>query len=638
MYFSLFQSLILILIPLTTHARNAGILYEVWHTRAADAMRTVHDKGGVQLTTELVIQSNASLTLDDVYGPYGINADIYNVQPQLGFYCLYRARPGDVPNPPLRDCENITAVAFAHAQMLSEAGFDYVAVDVTNWPHFNYTTDRGGHTDVSVIRPTEVLLEEWATLRAQGHETPAITPWVCSPKNSSTWQYYLHYVYNNPKYQTLLYRRPGSDKLAFFIPATSDCMDADVRSQIESNGGRDNIETIPMWALFKPSTYAEGVWGFFSPCISTDGSYTTSMVGVGPCGQPETRDARGSVVEVTASGGYMVSQAALPFASPGHLRGLTLARLFERVLALGAADLFVSSFNEHIGGRQAPASQANIAFNMGLPTDPQRRSVWVDTYASEFSRDIEPTVEGGGRLWEVARACVRLYKENKTCAGLETTNPCCTRTDKEIFNNIWSLRSPQTNDLVMQVSAHRREYEIHRNSVTLDAKERAIRAEERSFDGSPSTAGSDPTASRSLEFILTSNATERALLITRGGYTELCSPIPNPSAFCVDSHIQDGRPGPFMVYNSADVGLPVVALHRCRDHITRARFVSTDPACEGGAHEAVLGFGARRPGLEMLRALRRCLVKDSLSLRTHALDLPCDVPDPSAPLILAYVR
>ena len=37
--------------------RDAGILYEVWHTRAAQAMARVKAEGGLQLTIELVIQS-----------------------------------------------------------------------------------------------------------------------------------------------------------------------------------------------------------------------------------------------------------------------------------------------------------------------------------------------------------------------------------------------------------------------------------------------------------------------------------------------------------------------------------------------------------------------------------------------------
>ena len=39
------------------------------------------------------------------------------------------------------------------------------------------------------------------------------------------------------------------------------------------------------------------------------------------------------------------------------------------------------------GGRQASSyPNAITAINMGLPYDAQNRTVWVDTYASEFSR------------------------------------------------------------------------------------------------------------------------------------------------------------------------------------------------------------------------------------------------------------
>ena len=51
-----------------------------------------------------------------------------------------------------------------------------------------------------------------------------------------------------------------------------------------------------------------------------------------------------------------------------------------QVLATSAPHLFMSSFNEFIGGRQAPSTKANTGINMGLPYDAQNASVWVDTY------------------------------------------------------------------------------------------------------------------------------------------------------------------------------------------------------------------------------------------------------------------
>lgn len=128
---------------------DVGILYEVWHSSAATAMAKLKAAGAPLLTVEQVLQSAGALSLDDVYVKHGLNGDIYGATPvELGFYCLYRARAGD-PSPPLPDCANTTGVTTRHAAMLTGAGFDYVAVDVTNWP----TADVNGPTGEAAAFP-----------------------------------------------------------------------------------------------------------------------------------------------------------------------------------------------------------------------------------------------------------------------------------------------------------------------------------------------------------------------------------------------------------------------------------------------------------------------------------------------------
>ena len=569
-------------------SRDAGILYEVWHARAAAAMAAVARAGGPQLTTELVIRSNGSKTLDDVYGPFGISGDIWGAQPQLGYYCLWRARPGDpAPSPQLEDCGSISYTAERHAAMLLSAGFDYVAVDVTNWP---MAGDPAGVNDVSVIRPTQVLFEEWFALRQRGIPTPKIAVWPCAPEGGTTWKWMLANLYNNASYADLVYVQDG--KQVVFVPyGVSSCWSESETALIRANGGRNNVATIPMWALFGEAAHKAGAYSFFSPCRDANGGYTTSMIGenVGPCNQFSTfENGTDSVIEISASGGYMTSQCALPFAAPGHLRGLTFARLMEKVLAQSPPHLFTSSFNEMIGGRQASAYRANTAINMGLPNDPQSASVWVDSYAAEFSRDIEPTVEGGNRTFLVASSCVAMYKAGAVCDAAHASELCCTRQDKEVYGNVWSLAR---------------------------------------------TDGSD--------FLLTDQLGERDALVRGGAWIELCNPIAGPSAFCVDPAIKDGRAGPFMVFNSSSVEdfvnggtIPTSQLFRC--YTGSQHFFSTDPACEGATTERTLGWIQKRQGNEMLRALHRCRVAGSTGARIHALDLACDQTDLGAPL--GYVR
>lgn len=132
-------------------------------------------------------------------------------------------------------------------------------------------------------RPFEVLFEEWYLLRKQGVATPAIAAWQCIPSGGSLWQNVLD-VYNNASYTDLVYTYNG--KQVFFVPENSDPA---LVTAVESNGGRNNVVVVTMWAQFAPSLFSQGEWAFFSPCTD-GGQYTTNVVGAGitPCGQDIT--------------------------------------------------------------------------------------------------------------------------------------------------------------------------------------------------------------------------------------------------------------------------------------------------------------------------------------------------------------
>lgn len=593
-------------------ARTVGILYNVNFIQGAQAQATVKALGGEPLTTELVLRSNGRLTLSDVYAKYGLTSPsllsaIYGVQPTLGFYCSYARRPLDPLPPPAPDCPNATGVFRAHAAALVAAGVDYIVMDLTNWPEFdNSTYDANGTTtrgsllvDATVVRPFELLFETWAALRAEGLPTPRVAAWPCAPSPSrvaapvAMWQYLLDAFYNNPAYSELIHTNAAGQKVFFMCPKPgtkgAQCFGNDTLALVESNGGRHDVAVTRMWAQMGEPEYAAGVWGFFSPCTA-NGSFTSSVVGAGPCAQFVTGGPGGAPAEVTAGTGWMLAPSGLPYAQPGHLRGLTLARQFEAVLATGAPDLLVSSFNEHQGGRVDWSGMPGpkIAFNMGLPADPQRDLVWVDAYAADFNRNLEPTVEGGGRVWEVLTACLALYRANRTCEGAANDDTCCTRADKEVFAAVWSLALGPDADRLLTAS------EAERNSFLA------------------------------------------------AGWREACATVSHPSTFCVDTADPDGRDGPFIVYNQAGVSQlgPTAPLTRCVDPASGAHSFTTSPGGCGplGADDGVLGHVATVRGGEMLRALRRCRVAGgggNASARLHALDLPCDSPDGD---VLGYVR
>ena len=333
-----------------------------------------------------------------------------------------------------------------------------------------------------------------------------------------------------------------------------------------------------------------------SPPAQARACPTTSMVDVPDCDQQASTDASpinstysNPQYEISASSSYMMAQSALPFASPGHMRGLTMQRLFKKVLDVGAPHLFMSSFNELIGGRQQSAYKANTAINMGLPNDAQNRTVWVDSYALEFSRDMEPTVEGGDRVWRVATSCVNMYKAGRKCTDADAAAElCCTTADKQVFANVWSFSRDDGGD-----------------------------------------------------YTWTSNSSEAAsLAANRTHWKENCNPVPGSAVFCTDTGLVDARQGPFMLYSVPVDDNPTRPLFRCWSDqgAVMGHFLSIDKECEGrGTLQRTLGHVAVSRGGEMLRGLWRCKSRgQSAIMITHSLDLPCDTPNDPTPL--GFVR
>jgi len=610
--------------------RTVGILYNVNFIQAAQLQAQVSALGAAPLTTELVLRSDGALSLGDVYGrglPLNISSSraaivdqIYGAQPALGFYCLYTRRDGDPLPAPAPDCPNATGVARAHAAALVSAGVDFVVLDATNWPEFDNATygpaspvGRGSLlVDATLVRPIEVLLDAWAALRAEGAPTPRVAAWPCAPSPArvprarAMWAHFLEAIYNEPRYAGLVQTDAAGKKMFFMSPKPgakgAQCFGADTLALVEANGGRHDVAVTQMWAQIAPAAFAAGVWGFFSPCTD-GGNSTTSVVDAPPCAQLATRGAGGAPVEMTASTGWMLGASGLPHAAPGHLRGLTLARQFEAALAAGAPALLVSSFNEHTGGRvelsAGGAAQPLVAFNMGLPRDAQRGLVWVDAYAAEFTRNLEPTVEGGGRVWDVLVACVALYRRGATCASAPPADACCSRADKEVFRSVWSLALP----------------------------------------------GGGGGGAPARDHMLAGSRAERDARLA-AGWAEVCAPLGRPSVFCVDHGVADGRDGPFIVFSDAGASPlgPTRPLMRCVDAATGAHSFTTAPggcAAGGAADDALLGHVATVRGGEMLRALRRCRAApgagNASAARFHALDLPCDAPDGGGE-VLGFVR
>jgi hypothetical protein len=182
----------------------------------------------------------------------------------------------------------------------------------------------------------EIIFEEFSKLRARGVITPEVAAWCPIPKNSNVWQWYLNTLYNNPSYSEIVMKDHSTGKKVFFIvqsPIDNLKPDEKILQDIEWNGGRNDTVVVRMWALFDPSLYKQGVWGFFSPCTDSTTNYTTSILGRN-CTQLMTTNSpigkHGTAM--SASPSYQLNFGSIPFGAPGKLFGLTMKKLFANII------------------------------------------------------------------------------------------------------------------------------------------------------------------------------------------------------------------------------------------------------------------------------------------------------------------
>ena len=246
-------------------------------------------------------------------------------------------------------------------------------------------------------------------------------------------------------------------------------------------------------------------------------------------------------------------------------RRLTLKKTFERAFSMHPDLLLLNEWNEHIAipsGRDERAMPGDPidpeAFNMGLEGDtidpgddpksvPDGRSPFVDLYAMDYARDMEPTVENGGQVYDVLRSCMRVYRRGGTSSCSDPNERCCNLGENDHYRNVFSLKS----------------------------------------------VGGD--------YLVTASRGEKAALLASGAWSEIQNRYGGSSDFPQGTSSVDKLSGPFIVDTSP--GPNRVELYRCRaaDH-----FLSLDRNCEHYGNDGPIGFIAERPEGAYLRPLLRC--------------------------------
>ena len=388
---------------------RVGIMYEGWHAPACQALLVNTITSPISI--EQVIRNMSTLTVEEAEDQYNGQsfAFTYHTIPENGPYCIYKKRPNETEGY-VPDCLNITGTLTMHANMLMEAGIDYVVADATNLPSpgpMQPPACPDCQGDLLQLRPIEVLFEEWALLRSQGVQTPQIAVWqtIAGP-DPTEWWYMLQRLYLNASYADLIMTDAATGKPVFFIPSQPE--DPSLITEIESYG----VVVIQIWANLSPAQFASGEWVFMSPCTAGTGGSSTNVVGA-PCNQfITTNSAIGpSGTAITVGPSYQLGYSSLPFQAAGKLNGYTLQQQFVKAFSTPVDYMFVGTFNEAIAQPQPNPYIAGTpqAISMGLVNDPDGSQLWVDMYGGEISRDLQPTQEYGSFYWDLLNSCLRVY-------------------------------------------------------------------------------------------------------------------------------------------------------------------------------------------------------------------------------------
>ncbi|GMV40124.1 MAG: hypothetical protein AMXMBFR64_18400 [Myxococcales bacterium] len=542
-------------------AKRVGIFYLAWHAYASDAIRALPPSQ--RLTMEDVIRAPAvqpsAMLLD--HGLFGEAAAFhYSVEPQLGFYCLVRSRPGEggYPEPDaVGPCPNIAEVAATHASLLWSAGVDFVFVDLTNIPFYS------PFADVLGVRPLEVLAEEWRKIRDQGGMTPQIAAWVPMPPKTGpstwTWEKVFSGLYDHPAYDDLVLRDEKSGrKVLFAVENGGFPLDPGAVAAAESNGGKHDVLVVPMWGNLGAAELAGGRASWMQPCEAPgppDGAltFTTLVAHDNPCLNRYTTTSKlGTVLSVSAS--YQVGYASLPMQASGRNGGLTLKKQFQTAFSVKPDWLLINSWNELVAQPQSNAAvtgQGPLARSMGIvpSADPSTEWLWVDTYGAEFARDLEPTVEYGAGPYQLMKSCISAYKAGG--CGAAPGEACCQI--QQEYTLVHSMRLK------------------------------------------------DPEQDMDTDHVPTTSFNEVLALLGTGAWEQVCNPFYGPPSTCGTGGNLSGD-APFQLLTQPGPGR--VALYRCFTGIDH--FVSTSPTCEGTQGEGLLGHLSVTRTSHTPRPLCRC--------------------------------
>lgn len=357
--------------PARRSDKYVGAFYFIWHTS-----NSVSGPYDVQAFLKAKYPSDPYSFHDDLDYSCGGGKTHHWGHPYLGYY-----RDDDL------------WVLRKHAQMLVDAGVDFIAFDVTNnvWYESEIT----------------ILLDLYLQMRAEGNKTPQVTfmVWHSGPNgavseydqidHNAAVTHLYNYFYKQSKYADLWFKWEGKPLL---MAIGSDVKNAAIKNYFTFR---------PTWYLWNTQAQTRSDVG--DPWW-TDGGTTDDKWPWGVCYTNDTTDPMRAGTHNGVNEFCSVAPATHPVSNIGRSypinqgitytsgqhsyvkqpeKGIYFKSQFNAAQALDPKIMFFTGWNEFLMGHFAPGV-LEFWWCGGVQAN---NSMFVDQYNNEFSRDIEP-IEG----------------------------------------------------------------------------------------------------------------------------------------------------------------------------------------------------------------------------------------------------
>ncbi|MBZ0237392.1 MAG: hypothetical protein K8M05_34055 [Deltaproteobacteria bacterium] len=353
--------------PFDPGVTKFGIFYSTWHCRAANS-QPVRDISRV-------------LAGEQTWHP-DYQTFYYWDEPAGGYYC------------PSADDARLRR----HAELLRDAGIDFVFLDATNHAHVGAGSD---DTPGMILRPLDRLLAVWSTIPG----APRVVPWV--PVVAATADASRYTV---DAMLARLAAYPGMQLPYLGKPLLLVTENAQYPVNAQRAAALAADYTVRrMWAMY-PEDGAP--WSFLQGCQA-------SPTSAEPCAQRVARTG-GAIEQIAVSAAYQQTYMSIPSATPKH-RGLTFRKQFELAFTWPETPIVtITGWNEWIVQRQRCGQHPSC------PCATYPDGCFLDQWTVEHSRDIEPGAnEMGTYYYDLMRACIALFRAGGECDAAHATDPCC---------------------------------------------------------------------------------------------------------------------------------------------------------------------------------------------------------------------